>query len=116
MVRRLSRLLTYYYWHICRQVARRRLKRPPKKSAHLNKNRVHKSLAEAALIDRVAAKVDTDVKTMRDEIQRAEEERHQERATGIQPSMRESQPIPEEGEGDVDEDDGDDIPQEIQVA
>jgi hypothetical protein len=53
---------------------------------------------------------------MRDEIQRAEEERHQERATGIQPSMRESQPIPEEGEGDVDEDDGDDIPQEIQVA
>ncbi|PFH53955.1 hypothetical protein AMATHDRAFT_170477, partial [Amanita thiersii Skay4041] len=50
-------------------VARRRLKRPPRRSAHLSKNRSHVSLAEAA-IDRVASKVDTDVKTLRDEMQR----------------------------------------------
>jgi hypothetical protein len=78
-------------------------------------------LAEAALIDRVAAKVDEDVKTMRDEIQRAEEERHQERTTGLQPSMRETHPtIAEEAEGDMDEaeeeDEGDDIRQEIKVG
>ena len=58
---------------------------------------------------------------MRDEIQRAEEERHQERTTGLQPSMRETQPtIAEEAEGDMDEgeeeDEGDDIRQEIKVG
>jgi hypothetical protein len=80
-------------------------------------------LVEAALIDRVAARVDEDVKTMRDEIQRAEEERHQERATGLQPSMREAQPTiaeeAEEAEGDIDEaeeDEGDDIRREIKVG
>jgi len=93
-------------------VARRRLKRPPKRSAHLIKNRAHVSLAEAA-IDRVAAKVDTDVKTMRDEVQRDEVERQQERPTGIQPSMRDARSISEEGDGEGDdaddaEDEGDD--------
>ncbi|KAM6494209.1 Universal stress protein family domain containing protein [Amanita muscaria] len=93
-------------------VSRRRLKRPPKRSAHLNKNRVHVSLAEAA-IDRVAAKVDTDVKTMLDEVQRDEEERQQERPTGIQPSMRDARSMSEEGdaegdEGEDAEDEGDD--------
>ncbi|PPQ89640.1 hypothetical protein CVT25_013827 [Psilocybe cyanescens] len=55
-------------------VARRRLKRPPRKSAHLSTKRTHISLAEAG-IDRVAAKVDQDVQTMRDEIQKDDNRR-----------------------------------------
>lgn len=102
------------------QVARRRLKRPPKKAAHLVKNRTHVSLAEAE-IDTVAARVDTDVKTMRDEVQRDEQERKQERSTGIQPSMRDTHQIPEgegdEGdEGDDAEDEGDDVPRRTEVV
>jgi len=50
-------------------VARRRLKRPPRRSAHLLNHRAHVSLAEAG-IDRVAPKVSQDVKTMRDELDR----------------------------------------------
>lgn len=50
-------------------VARRRLKRPPRRSAHLSTHRTHVSLAEAG-IDRVVPKVDQDVKVMRDEISR----------------------------------------------
>lgn len=56
------------------QVARRRLKRPPRKSAHLSTQRTHISLAEAG-IDRVAAKVDQDVQIMRDEIQKDDNRR-----------------------------------------
>lgn len=56
-------------------VARRRLKRPPKRSAHLAKHRVHVSLAEAG-IDRVAAKVDHDVAVLRDEMQREDDRRN----------------------------------------
>lgn len=55
-------------------MARRRLKRPPRRSANLTKNRVHVSLAEAG-IDRVAPKVDQDVATMRDQIERDEQNR-----------------------------------------
>lgn len=55
-------------------VARRRLKRPPKKSAHLYTHRQHVKLSEAG-IDRVAAKVDQDVKVMRDEIQKDDNRR-----------------------------------------
>ncbi|KAK7469137.1 hypothetical protein VKT23_003628 [Stygiomarasmius scandens] len=55
-------------------VARRRLKRPPKKQAHLTTRTTHVSLAEAG-IDRVAAKVDEDVKVMRDAVRRDDEER-----------------------------------------
>ena len=55
-------------------VARRRLKRPPRKSAHLIKHRAHVSLAEAA-IDKVAAKVDEDVRVMRENIQRDDDTR-----------------------------------------
>lgn len=100
-------------------VARRRLKRPPKKSAHLVKNRAHVSLAEAA-IDRVAAKVDMDVKTIRDEMQRAEEERKQERSSGKPTILRNAQRI-NEGEGDIDdaddaEDESDEASQEIKVV
>lgn len=55
-------------------VARRRLKRPPRRSAHLSTHRAHVSLAEAG-IDRVAARVDQDVQVMRDEIQREDNRR-----------------------------------------
>ena len=50
-------------------VARRRLKRPPKKAAHLSKSRTHLKLSEAG-IDRVAGKVDADVHAMRDELEK----------------------------------------------
>lgn len=63
-------------------VARRRLKRPPKRSAHLAKHRAHVSLAEAG-IDRVAAKVDHDVAVMRDEMQRVAERRGEDGTLGI---------------------------------
>ncbi|KAL4075190.1 hypothetical protein V8B97DRAFT_1944887 [Scleroderma yunnanense] len=66
-------------------VTRRRLKRPPKRSAHLAKHRARVSLAEAAEIDRVAAKVDQDVAVMRDEMKREEDRK---------------QPIPEDGEAE----------------
>ena len=55
-------------------VARRRLKRPPRRSAHLSSTRTHVSLAEAG-IDRVVHKVDEDVKVMRDEIARDDQRR-----------------------------------------
>jgi hypothetical protein len=55
-------------------VARRRLKRPPRRSAHLATHRTHVSLAEAG-IDRVAPKVDADVQVMRDELQRDDDRR-----------------------------------------
>ncbi|KAG9315503.1 hypothetical protein JVU11DRAFT_3117 [Chiua virens] len=72
-------------------VARRRLKRPPKRSAHLSKQRRHVSLAEA-VIDRVAPKVDEDVEVMRDELERADDLRDEETARGIAETV--------EGEGD----------------
>ena len=59
-------------------VARRRLKRPPKKSAHLSTRRTHVSLAEAG-IDRVAAKVDEDVQVMRNEIEKDDKRRLEKR-------------------------------------
>jgi len=66
-------------------VARRRLKRPPRRSAHLAKHRQHVSLAEAG-IDRVATKVDEDVRVMREQQEREEredrEEREEDRARG----------------------------------
>ena len=64
-------------------VARRRLKRPPRRQAHLAKHRAHVSLAEAA-IDRVASRVDDDVQTMREEIDRetVEAERERQRQGG----------------------------------
>lgn len=55
-------------------VARRRLKRPPRRSAHLSTHRTHVSLAEAG-IDRVVHRVDEDVQVMREEIQREDDER-----------------------------------------
>lgn len=56
-------------------VARRRLKRPPRRSAHLATHRARVSLAEAG-IDRVAAKVDQDVAVMREQVERDERDHH----------------------------------------
>lgn len=56
-------------------VARRRLKRPPRRAAHLATHRARVSLAQAAGVDRVAAKVDQDVATMRDQIEREDSDR-----------------------------------------
>ncbi|KAF7299087.1 Usp domain-containing protein [Mycena indigotica] len=74
-------------------VARRRLKRPPRRSAHLATGRAHVSLAEAG-IDRVARKVDADVQVMRDELQR-EDERRDVDATAVKVEEE-----PEEEDGD----------------
>lgn len=76
-------------------VTRRRLKRPPKRAAHLAKHHARVSLAEAAGVDRVAAKVDHDVAVLRDEMHREGERRG------------DKSPIPEEGEGEAPEGDGD---------
>jgi hypothetical protein len=87
------------------QVARRRLKRPPKKSAHLSTRRAHVSLAEAG-IDRVAAKVDEDVRVMRDEIQKDDIRR--DGGPGSRDDGRFNS-INEDGDGeDEGDDDGDD--------
>ncbi|KAG1825369.1 hypothetical protein EV424DRAFT_1320067 [Suillus variegatus] len=83
-------------------VARRRLKRPPKRSAHLAKNRMHVSLAEAG-IDRVAPKVDQDVAVMRDEMQRDDDRRGKEGERVIDEDGEEPG---EEGEGDGAEGEG----------
>lgn len=54
-------------------IARRRLKRPAKKSAHLAPHRARVSLAEAAAIDKVGpGRLDKDVEVMRDELNRDE--------------------------------------------
>ena len=55
-------------------VARRRLKRPPRRAAHLKAHRARVSLAQAA-VDRVASKVDQDVAKMRSEIARDDQRR-----------------------------------------
>jgi isopentenyl diphosphate isomerase/L-lactate dehydrogenase-like FMN-dependent dehydrogenase len=55
-------------------VARRRLKRPPRKSAHLAQHRARVSLAEAAGKDTMARKVDQDVAALRDQMARDEKE------------------------------------------
>ncbi|KAJ8583883.1 adenine nucleotide alpha hydrolases-like protein [Rhizopogon salebrosus TDB-379] len=86
-------------------VARRRLKRPPKRSAHLAKNRMHVSLAEAG-IDRVAPKVDQDVAVMRDEMQR-DDDRRGEKEREIQEDGEEAgEETGEEGKGDGAEGEG----------
>lgn len=54
-------------------VARRRLKRPPRRSAHLAKHRARVSLAEAAGVERVTPRVDEEVAHMRVEIERTED-------------------------------------------
>jgi hypothetical protein len=58
-------------------VARRRLKRPPKRSAHLAPHRARVSLAEAAGVERVTPKVDKDVEQMRVEMKREDDRREE---------------------------------------
>lgn len=87
---------------LSKKVARRRLKRPPRRSAHLSTQRAHVSLAEAG-IDRVAPKVDQDVKVMRDEIQRDDDRR--DGGPGSRDIRRGMTEVGEvEGEDDADED------------
>ncbi|KAK7056735.1 hypothetical protein VNI00_002452 [Paramarasmius palmivorus] len=50
------------------------LKRPPRRAAHLAPHRAHVSLAEAG-IDRVAVKVDEDVRVMRESVKRDDDRR-----------------------------------------
>ncbi|TRM63948.1 hypothetical protein BD626DRAFT_401957 [Schizophyllum amplum] len=95
-------------------VARRRLKRPPKRQAHLAKHRAHVSLAEAA-IDRVASRVDDDVQTMREEIDRetVEEERERQRqggGIGASSSGRRMEDEEAEATGSEEETEGEDVP------
>lgn len=59
-------------------VARRRLKRPPRRSAHLSKHHARVSLAEAARIERVTPRVDQAVESMRDEMEEEEVQREHE--------------------------------------
>ncbi|KAK0222032.1 hypothetical protein IW262DRAFT_1377725 [Armillaria fumosa] len=96
-------------------VARRRLKRPPRRSAHLAKHRAHVSLAEAG-IDRVAAKVDQDVKVMRDEIKRDDDRRDAAGGTGRFAAGHEPVHDVEEEEADGEDDDEDDGPTGVKVA
>ncbi|THH10462.1 hypothetical protein EW145_g1313 [Phellinidium pouzarii] len=56
-------------------VARRRLKRPARRSAHLSPHRARVSLAEAAGVERTTPKVDRDVEDMRNELERDDERR-----------------------------------------
>ena len=51
-------------------VARRRLRRPARRSAHLSSHRARVSLAEAAGVERVTPKVDREVEHMRDQLER----------------------------------------------
>ncbi|KAH9179299.1 hypothetical protein EDB89DRAFT_2160667 [Lactarius sanguifluus] len=80
-------------------VARRRLKRPPRRSAHLAKHRARVSLAEAAGIERVTQRVDEEVANMRDQIERSED-RESERMR-VQEEDREGENDGEEGEPDA---------------
>jgi len=96
-------------------VARRRLKRPPRKSAHLSTHRAHVSLSEAG-IDRVAAKVDEDVQHMRDEIQKDDSRRD-----GGPGSRKDTSRFDNVEEHDAveeveDEDENDDEPVPVKVA
>lgn len=59
-------------------VARRRLKRPARRSAHLSPHRARVSLAEAAGVERVTPKVDQEVEHMRDQLERDDERREEE--------------------------------------
>ncbi|KAJ6584913.1 hypothetical protein B0H19DRAFT_1107149 [Mycena capillaripes] len=82
-------------------VARRRLKRPPRRTAHLATHRTHVSLAEAG-IDRVAPKVDADVQVMRDELQRDDDRRDAEGSHAV----NEDGEVYEEGEEELGDDPG----------
>ena len=77
-------------------VARRRLKRPPRKSAHLTQHRARVSLAEAARKDTMARKVDQDVADLRDQMARDEREADPHAPPQTAPDDEESDEIDEE--------------------
>ena len=54
-------------------VTRRRLKRPPRSSAHLARHHARVSLPEAARVERLTPRVDEEVSHMQDESGRAED-------------------------------------------
>ncbi|KAF8908912.1 hypothetical protein CPB84DRAFT_1766327 [Gymnopilus junonius] len=88
-------------------VARRRLKRPPRKSAHLSTHRAHVSLSEAG-IDRVAAKVDEDVQHMREEISKDDSRRDGGPGSRKDTSRFDNVAVAEEAEGAEEAEDEDD--------
>lgn len=95
-------------------VARRRLKRPPRKNACLSTHRTHVSLAEAG-IDHVAAKVDEDVQVLRNALQADESWRDGGPGSCEDPrfaAVAEGEAV-EEGEN---EDETDDEPVGVKVA
>ncbi|KAH8114573.1 hypothetical protein DFH11DRAFT_1855831 [Phellopilus nigrolimitatus] len=68
-------------------VARRRLKRPARRSAHLSPHRARVSLAEAASVERVTPKVDREVENMRDELTRDDERRENPSVEDVEEDM-----------------------------
>ena len=94
-------------------VARRRLKRPPRKNAHLSTHRTHVSLAEAG-IDRVAAKVDQDVQALRDALQ-ADEESRRDGGPGSRKDTRFAT-VAQSDAGEDDEVEDEDEPSDVKVA
>ncbi|THH27311.1 hypothetical protein EUX98_g6873 [Antrodiella citrinella] len=81
-------------------VARRRLKRPPRRSAHLATHRARVSLAQAG-IDRVAAKVDQDVAVMRDQIAHEDERRDEHMTTAQEQEQEDDDDVDTEVEGEA---------------
>ncbi|KAI0822297.1 hypothetical protein BC628DRAFT_1390413 [Trametes gibbosa] len=86
-------------------VARRRLKRPPRRAAHLKAHRARVSLAQAA-IDRVASRVDQDVANMRSEIARDDERR----SDGGRTDVEDDDPEADDPEGEAEAEGRRDIP------
>ncbi|KAF6757476.1 hypothetical protein DFP72DRAFT_891240 [Ephemerocybe angulata] len=89
-------------------VARRRLKRPPRKAAHLSTSRTRVKLAEAG-IDRVAGRVDEDVEAMRDELHKEDQRRAG--GPGSRNGLRDypaTGEVPEDDEADGEEENDDD--------
>lgn len=80
-------------------VARRRLKRPARRSAHLTTHRARVSLAEAAGVESITPKVDRDVESMRNELEREEERREGEGGHNHDHDHAEHE---DDGEDDVD--------------
>jgi hypothetical protein len=91
-------------------VARRRLKRPPKKSAHLSTRRFHVSLAEAG-IDRVVARVDEDIQVMRDEIEKDDKRRLEKRR-----GSRDDVQFENLNEGDLEKEEEEDDDDDVEVG
>jgi len=109
---------SHYLIHKCSvpvMVARRRLKRPPRRSAHLAKHRVHVSLAEAG-IDRVAPRVDQDVQVMREEIARDERRDVNRSGSNRGGGGIDEEADAEEMEGEGEEDEGEDSQEGVKVA